>query len=104
MFESLKYKYDDFCWWQIEDEHIKESLKKQMLNEVGKTSELFLIKNDLVVVAKSDRKDDVLFSDGDSFYVIHLTYNTHNYSGCPKFKALRKSELLDYMEWYYNNV
>ena len=103
MFEKLNQLYEDFCWWEIEDEHLKESLKMQMIQEVGTTSDLYKIKNNLVAVAKSDRQDDVLFSDGDNFYVVHLTYS--NNSGLyPRYKILKQGELMDYMEWYYNNV
>lgn len=104
MFERLDQQYEDFCWWQIKDENLKESLKKQMLKEVGPTSDLFLIKDNLVAVAKSDRHDDVLFSDGGNYYVVHLIYDTQNSSGNPRYKALKPSELMDYMEWYYHNV
>ena len=103
MFEKLNQLYEDFCWWEIEDEHLKESLKMQMIQEVGTTSDLYKIKNNLVAVAKSDRQDDVLFSDGDNFYVVHLTYS-NNSSLYPRYKILKQSELMDYMEWYYNNV
>lgn len=104
MFECLNQKYEDFCWWQINDETLKDSLKKQMFKEVGPTSDLFLIKDNLIAVAKSDRQDDVLFSDGDYYYVVHLTYSSHILSGNPRYKVLKQSELMDYMEWYYNNV
>lgn len=104
MFERLDQQYEDFCWWQIKDESLKESLKKQMLKEVGPTSDLYIIKDNLVAVAKSDRQDDVLFSDGENYYVVHLTYSSQIFSGNPRYKVLKQSELLDYMEWYYNNV
>ena len=104
MFEKLNQLYEDFCWWEIEDEHLKESLKMQMIQEVGTTSDLYKIKNNLVAVAKSDRQDDVLFSEGDNFYVVHLTYNNNNSSLYPRYKILKQGELMDYMEWYYNNV
>ena len=55
MFEKLNQLYEDFCWWEIEDEHLKESLKMQMIQEVGTTSDLYKIKNNLVAAAKSDR-------------------------------------------------
>ena len=101
MLESLNQQYEDFCWWQIEDERLKESLKKQMIKEVGTQSDLFLIKDNLVAVAKSERQDDVLFSDGDNYYVIHLAYSS---GGDPRYKVLRQHELRDYLEWYYYNV
>ena len=94
----------DFCWWQIRDENLKESLKKQLIKETGPESDLFLIKDNLVAVAKSDRQDDVLFSDGDNYYVVHLTYNTNKSGGYPPYKVLEQSELMDYMKWYYNNI
>ena len=101
MFESLDRQYEDFCWWQIDDQELKESLKKQMLKEVGPSCDLFPLKEKLTAVAKSDRQDDVLFTDGENYYVIHLTYSS---GGCARYKALKQSELLDYMDWYYNNV
>jgi len=104
MFERLNQLYEDFCWWQIRNEKLKESLKKQLIKETGPESDLFSIKDNLVAVAKSDRQDDVLFSDGDNYYVVHLTYNTNNSSGYPLYKVLKQSELMDYMKWYYNNI
>ena len=81
MFERLIQLYEDFCWWQIKDENLKESFKKQLIKETGPESDLFSIMDNLVAVAKSDRQDDVLFSDGDNYFVVHLTYNTNNSSG-----------------------
>lgn len=104
MFESLNQRYEDFCWWQIEDDHLKESLRQQLLNEIGSSSDLFLIKDNLVAVAKSDRQDDVLFSDGNVFYVVHLSWSDHHFDGCPRYKLLKQNELMDYMEWYHNNI
>lgn len=104
MFEKLNLLYDDLCWWEIEDEHLKELLKMQVIQEIGISSDLFLIKNNLVAIAKSDRQDDVLFSDGENYYVVHLTYNTNNSSKYLRYKMLKQNELMDYMEWYYNNV
>ena len=104
MFESLNQRYEDFCWWQIEDDHLKESLRQQLLKEIGSSSDLFLIKDKLVAVAKSDRQDDVLFSDGNVFYVVHLSWSDYHFDGCPRYKLLKQNELMDYMEWYHNNI
>ena len=35
MFESLNQRYEDFCWWQIEDDHMKESLRQQLLKYIN---------------------------------------------------------------------
>ena len=86
MFEKLNQLYEYFCWWQIRDENLKESLKKQLIKETGPESNLYSIRDNLIAVAKSDRQDDVLFSDGDNYYVVHLTYNSNKSSGYPLYR------------------
>ena len=101
MFEDFEAKYDDFCWYEITGEQSKTNLEEQAKREIGSSSPLYAIKDRLKAVAKSERQDDVLFFDGEKYYVIHLTW-TKAGNGEPRYKDLLPDELPGYFEWYYS--
>lgn len=103
MFEEFEAKYDDFCWCEITGDQSQTIFEEQAKKEIGPLSPLYEIKDKLKAVAKSERQDDVLFFDGEKYYVIHLTW-TKNGNGEPRYKKLLPDELHGYFEWYYANV
>ena len=103
MFKELILKYSDFCWFEVTDKRLRTTLEDQADKEIRYGSPLYSIKRKLKALAKSGRQDDVLFSDGEKFYVIHLAWNNGTGS-VPRFKALAPEDLIGYMEWYYLNV
>ena len=103
MFEDINAKYDDFCWFEMTSEHSKAVFEKQAKMEIWASCPLYACKDKLKAIAKSERQDDVLFFDGEKYYVIHLAWN----NGCkdgPRYKELLPNELNGYFEWYYLNV
>ena len=103
MFEEFDSKYDDFCWFEIKDEHLKSNLEKQAKLEISHSSPLFELKDKLAAIAKSARQDDVLYYDSEKYYVIHLAWNNGGNNNI-RYKELLPNELSNYFEWYYQNV
>lgn len=54
----------------------------------------FLFEKELISIAKDDASDDVIFSDGISYYIVHLTYSIYNEEGFPKYKYFKNMEEL----------
>ena len=103
MFEEFITKYSDFCWYEITGEQSRTKLEEQAKKEIGASSPLYAIKDQMKAVAKSERQDDVLFFDGEKYYVIHLAWNKGS-NGVSRYKVLLPDELPGYLEWYYLNV
>ena len=103
MFEELDAKYDDFCWFEIQDEYSKTNLEKQAKLEISDLCPLYEFKDKLVCVAKSERQDDVLFYYNEKYYVIHLSWN-NGINKDLRYKELLSDELSNYFESYYQNV
>ena len=95
---SLSEKYEDFNWW------VPNSLSI-LLDEVAKELPAGhpLEGRNLVPLARSVRNDDVLYHDGKSYIVVHLTWNSSNILPFPLFKVIEEDDIArflrnDYLE------
>lgn len=48
----------------------------------------------LIPIAKDNASDDVIFKDGNSYYIVHLTYNKPEELGFPNYKYFKQIEEL----------
>ena len=80
---ELQEEYEDFCWWTPDDLY---ELGKELRRElpVGHPLE----DRELVALAKSERRDDVLFHDGQDYILVHLTWSAHNILPFPMFQVV----------------
>ena len=70
MFDNYYKKYGDEFNWYIPND--LSSLETQLNNELSVEHELFSER--LVAVAKSTSNDDVLFTNGKHYFIVHLTW------------------------------
>lgn len=71
MFEVLYKKYGkDFCWWSPSD---MTSLEQQLQKELVNGHKLF--GKQFVALGRSSENDDVLFTDGCRYFIVHLTWS-----------------------------
>lgn len=80
---KLSEEYEDFCWWVPDDLYeLGEELRREL--PAGHP----LGGRELVALARSERRDDVLFHDGQDYVLVHLTWSTHNILPFPLFQAV----------------
>lgn len=95
--EELYQKYsDDFSWSDLEKEQAK-AFERQLTAEVITEHELYHLLNKLIAVAKNERNDDVMFTDGTRFYNVHLTWNKGTVI-YPKYSIIENEELISFFE------
>ena len=61
-----------------------------------------IIRTDLDKSEVINRIRDSVYTTDE--YVVHLSWSDHHFDGCPRYKLLKQNELMDYMEWYHNNI
>lgn len=80
---ELSEEYEDFCWWVPDDAlPLGEELRREL--PVGHPLE----GRELVALARSERRDDVLFHDGEDYLVVHLTWSSRNCLPFPAFRVV----------------
>ena len=73
----------DFCWWVPDDPYdLGEELRREL--PAGHPLEC----RNLVALARSERRDDVLFHDGRDYVLAHLTRSAHNALPFPLFEVV----------------
>ncbi|MDE5741814.1 MAG: hypothetical protein K2H90_05130 [Oscillospiraceae bacterium] len=94
---ELEEKYgEDFNWWIPDNLSFYDS---ELKNELPDNHPLKRI--DAKAAAKNSRNDDILFFGGEEYYLVHLTYLKEHSDEFPKYKILRKSELMKFFEHDY---
>lgn len=87
----------DFCWWVQDDLYV---LGGELRRELPAGHPLEC--RGLAALARSERRDDVLFHDGQDYILVHLTWSTHNALPFPLFEVVNGdiSQFLrnDYLE------
>ena len=94
---ELADEFEDFCWWVPDDLYeLGEELRREL--PAGHPLEGL----DLAALARSERRDDVLFHDGQDYILVHLTWSAHNALPFPLFEVVNGdiSQFLrdDYLE------
>ena len=94
---ELSEEFEDFCWWVPDDLYeLGEELRREL--PAGQPLE----GRGLAALARSERRDDVLFHDGRDYILAHLTWSTRNILPFPLFQAVEGdiSQFLrnDYLE------
>lgn len=80
---ELSEEFDDFCWWVPDDLfELGEELRREL--PAGHALE----GRDLAALARSERRDDVLFHDGQDYVLAHLTWSAQNTLPFPLFEVL----------------
>lgn len=99
MLSKLEKKYgEDFSWYMLEKYNKqKNAIENRLGKELVPEHDLYQIKDNLFAIAQNERNDDILFSDGSRFYVIHLTWSEGN-KEYPQYIVVEPSELLKYLE------
>ena len=80
---ELAGEFEDFCW-QVPDDlyELGEELRREL--PAGHPLE----GRDLAALARSERRDDVLFHDGRDYVLVHLTWSAHNALPYPMFQVV----------------
>lgn len=96
---KLNAKYgEDFHWFLVDNPRVYE---EELQRELALSHPLKpLILN---AIAKSERSDDVLFSDGKKYYAIRLTWSANEHSHTfnnpyPTFFSIEKADLEIFLE------
>lgn len=99
MIEKLREKYGtDFVWYELIGNDVqRQALEERLKLELTPAHSLFEKGKDLVAVAKSERNDDVLFWDGKSYYIAHLTWGIGN-AYFPSYKIVHPDDIIEYLE------
>lgn len=80
---ELAEEFEDFCWWVPDDLfELGEELRREL--PAGHPLE----GRDLAALARSERRDDVLFHDGQDYVLVHLTWSAHNALPFPLFEVV----------------
>ena len=80
---ELSEEFEDFCWWVPDDLYeLGEELRREL--PAGHPLE----GRDLAALARSERRDDVLFHDGQDYVLVHLTWSAQNTLPFPLFEVL----------------
>ena len=80
---ELAEEFEDFCWWVPDDLfELGEELRREL--PAGHPLE----GRDLAALARSERRDDVLFHDGQDYVLVHLTWSAHNTLPFPLFEVV----------------
>jgi len=89
---ELQEEYEDFCWWMPDDLYeLSEELRREV--PAGHPLE----GRELVALARSERRDDVLFHDGQDYTLVHLTWSAHNILPFPMFQVV-ESEIAKFLQ------
>lgn len=89
----LEEEFEDFCWWVPDDLYaLGEELQREL--PVGHPLEGW----ELVALARSERRDDVLFHDGQDYILVHLTWSAHNILPFPMFQVVEGD-----IAWFLRN-
>lgn len=99
MLEQLIEKYgEDFSWFELaNNSNLKQSLEKRLIIELVPEHDLYSKGKKLIAVAKNERNDDVLFGEGQEFYIVHLTFSSGN-TNFPKYKKVKWDEIIAFLE------
>lgn len=99
MLKSLIEKYgDDFSWFELPLVSTqKRAFEERLQIEITPEHPLYGLSKKFTAVAKSERNDDVLYFDGTSYYIIHLTWS-HGNAIYPHFNAVSASDIIEYLE------
>ena len=80
---ELADEFEDFCWWVPDDLYeLGEELRREL--PAGHPLE----GRDLAALARSERRDDVLFHDGQDYILVHLTWCAQNDLPFPLFEVV----------------
>lgn len=80
---GLSEEFEDFCWWVPDDLYdLGEELRREL--PAGHPLE----GRGLAALARSERRDDVLFHDGQDYVLAHLTWSAHNDLPFPLFEVV----------------
>ena len=80
---KLSEEFEDFCWRVPDDLYeLGEELRREL--PAGHPLE----GRDLAALARSERRDDVLFHDGQDYILAHLTWSAHNVLPFPLFEVV----------------
>ncbi len=80
---ELSEEFEDFCWWVPDDLYeLGEELRREL--PTGHP----LGGRELVALARSERRDDVLFHDGQDYILVHLTWCAQNDLPFPLFEVV----------------
>lgn len=82
---ELTEEFEDFCWWVPDDLH---TLDKELKRELPAGHPLEC--RELAALARSERRDDVLFHDGEDYILVHLTWSAHNDLPFPMFGVVEE--------------
>jgi hypothetical protein len=92
---ELSEEFDDFCWWVPDDLcELGEELRREL--PAGHPLE----GRDLAALARSERRDDVLFHDGQDYVLAHLTWSAHNALPFPLFEVV-EDDIASYLRSDY---
>lgn len=99
MLEQLIEKYgEDFSWFELADNsNLKQSLEKRLIIELVPEHDLYSKGKKIIAVAKNERNDDVLFGEGQEYYIVHLTWSTGS-ANFPKYKKVNRDEIVAFLE------
>lgn len=99
MLEQLIEKYgENFSWFELADNsNLKQSLEKRLIIELVPENDLYSKGKNFIAVAKNERNDDVLFWEGQEYYIVHLTWSTVS-ANFPKYKKVNRDEIVAYLE------
>ena len=102
MLKSLIEKYgDDFSWFELPLVSTqKRALEERLQIEITPEHPLYGLSKMFTAVAKSERNDDVLYFDGKSYYIVHLTWSNGNVI-YPRFKVVSADDIIKYLEIDY---
>ncbi len=102
MLKSLIEKYgDDFSWFELPLAGTqKRALEERLKIEITSEHPLYGLSKMLTAVAKSERNDDVLYFDGKSYYIVHLTWSDGN-AIYPRFEVVSADDIIEYLEKDY---
>ncbi len=88
---ELSEEFEDFCWWVPDDLYeLGEELRREL--PAGHPLE----GRDLAALARSERRDDVLFHDGQDYVLVHLTWSAQNTLPFPLFEVV-KDDIASYL-------
>lgn len=101
-FNRLAEKYgDDFSWLKFPvDGAQKSAFEERLQAEITSKHPLYGLSKKFTAVAKSERNDDVLYFDGVSYYIVHLTWSSGN-AIYPRFNVVSEGDIIEYLEKDY---
>ncbi len=96
---ELGEEFEDFCWWVPDDLfELGEELVRKL--PAGHPLE----GRELAALARSERADDVLFHDGEDYFLVHLTWNARNSLPFPLFKVVADDITSFLRSWYLDSM